>query len=135
MIVHECGYYNKQVGYTSRNGIILRNPLGIKYGTEWIILRSDYWHRKTGVTKSHRSDIATENSFSMGERERDRFGALQWRKAERRNRKVRVRVGLDTGFMVLDLILYTFHTIAMHLFRNNDTFKYLKLKRFGEELW
>jgi len=27
------------------------------------------------------------------------------------------------------------NTMAMHLFRNNDTFKCLKLKRFSEELW
>jgi len=48
----------------------------------YIDIRSDYWHWKTGVTRSHRSDIttgsgtnshgddiATENSFSMGEHE------------------------------------------------------------------
>jgi len=61
-----------------------------------------------GGTNSHRSDIATENTRLLYGR-----GAIVWglynegRRSACSNQKVRVRIGLDTGFMALDLILYT----------------------------
>jgi len=51
----------------------------------------------------------------------DRLGALHWRKAERSDWEVRVRVGLDTGFMALDsiyayiCIIYTWIILACEL--------------------
>jgi len=62
---------------------------------------------KEQVSISHRSDIATENSFSVGEHEAWSSGGFTLKEGRGSDRKVRVRVGLDTGFMALDSILYT----------------------------
>jgi len=61
----------------------------------------------------------------------NRLGALHWRKAERSDREVRVRFGLDTGFMALDSIyayIFYIHVTTMHLVRKNDTFKCFKTR-------
>jgi len=66
---------------------------------------------------------------------RDRLGALHWRKAERIDRDVRVRVGLDTGFMALHSIYVYLYTREYHaLSSKNDTFKCFKTTRFCWEL-
>jgi len=62
---------------------------------------------------------------------RDRLGALHWRKAEHNDQEVRVRVGLDTGFMALDSIyayMFYIHVTTMHLVRKMTHLNILKLQ-------